>query len=123
MRNRWNKGKNPFRLPLSITFGSYERRDGKWVYHALDFDLVSVADTKSKALEKLRSSVKTYVEFGLSKNWHDDIIFPAPDEYWERLPQQGKVVEMLHPIEIEDTRVQVYDAPLTHEPRRVAVSA
>lgn len=121
MRNRWKKGRNPFRLPLSLTFATYERPDGKWVSHALDVDLVSVGDTKDAALDKVRFSVKTYIEYGIMNNWGRDIIFPAPDEYWQYLG--SKVVEMLPPIEIEDRRVLVYGAMLEHAPRRIARTA
>jgi hypothetical protein len=121
MFNKWRKGRNPFRLPLSITFATCEREDKKWVSHSLDFDLVSVADTKAKALEKVRLSVKTYVEFGLMNNFAEDIIFPAPAEYWQRL--DTKVVEMLPPIEVEDKRILVYGATITHELRRAARTA
>lgn len=121
MFNRWKKGRNPFRLPLSITFATREREDGKWVSHSLDFDLVSVADTKEKALAKLRLSVTTYVEFGLMNNFTEDIIFPAPDEVWARL--NNKVVEMLPSIEVEDMRMRVYGATIAHELRNAARTA
>lgn len=118
MRNRWQKGRNLFRLPMGTTFGTYQR-DDKWIAHALDFDLVSSGKTKAKALEKLRLSVKTYIEYGLTKNWVEDIIFPAPDRYWERIPI-GHMFETMAPIEIEDQRMLVYDVPLTDEARRTA---
>jgi hypothetical protein len=89
-----------------------------WVSHSLDFDLVSVADTKAKALEKVRLSVTAYVEFGLMNNFADDIIFPAPDEYWQRL--DTKVVEMLPPIKVEDKSILVYGTTLAHELRHAA---
>jgi hypothetical protein len=121
MFNKWRKGQNPFRLPLSITFATCQREDKKWISHSLDFDLVSVADTKQEALAKVRLSVITYVEFGLMNNFASDIIFPAPDEYWERL--DSKVVEMLPPIEVEDKRILVYGTTLAHELRHAARTA
>lgn len=122
MRSRWQKGRNPFRLPMSTTFGTYEREDGMWIAHALDFDLVSAGSTKGKALEKLRLSVRVYIEYGLANNWVQDIVYPAPDTCWERIPV-GHVIETMAPIEIEDKRMIVYGAPLTHEPRRAALQA
>ncbi len=119
MRSRWQKGRNLFRLPMGTTFGTYQREDGRWIAHALDFDLVSSGMSKAKALDKLRISVKTYIEYGLTNNWVEDIIFPAPDRYWERIPI-GHAAETMAPIEIEDRRMLVYDVPLTNEPRRTA---
>jgi hypothetical protein len=111
----------PFRLPQTVTFSVIERKDKKWVAHALDVDLVSVADSRLKAVEKLRLAVKTYVEYGLVNNWTDDIIFPAPEECWQRL--QGKMAEIMPPIEIEGARMSVHEALLTHEHRPIAATA
>jgi len=121
MRSNTRTQKNRFRLPQTVTFSVGARKDdGKWVAHALDFDLVCAADTKPKAVEKLRLAVKVYVEYGLVNNFTEDIIFPAPEEYWLRL--QGKMAEIMPPIEIEDTRMSVHEATLD-EYRAVAVSA
>lgn len=113
--------KNSFRLPQTVTFSVSERSDGKWVAHALDFDLVAVSNTRVKAVDKLRLAVKVYVEFGLTNNWPEDIVFPAPEECWSRL--QGKTAEIMSPIEIEDTRMSVHEALLTHEHQRVVATA
>jgi hypothetical protein len=106
MKNKWNRGNNPFSLPMSVTFGTHER-EGKWIAHSLEFDLAASGTSKQEALDKLRLSVKTYVEYGLSKKWDDAIIFPAPDMFWERL--NDDVVQLMKPIHI-DSRVtmQVY---------------
>jgi hypothetical protein len=112
--------KNPFSLPQTVTFSVGEQRDATWVAHALDFDLVCVANTRAKAVEKLRLAVKVYVEYGLVNNWIGDIIFPAPEEYWLKL--QGKMAEIMPPIEIEDTRMSVHEA-LLDEHRAAACTA
>jgi len=104
-----------------VTFDVHERTDGKWVAHALDFDLLAVSGTKEKAVDKVRLATKMYIEFGLMNNWADDIIFPAPNEYWERLT--GKCITLLPPIEIEDKRLLVYEAFMAHEHRQVAETA
>jgi hypothetical protein len=91
-----------------------------WVAHALDFDLVAVSGTRAKAVDKLRLAVKIYVEYGLLNRWTDDIIFPAPADYWLRL--QGRMAEIMSPIEIEDTRMSVHEALLTNE-HQLAVGA
>jgi hypothetical protein len=113
--------KNSFRLPQTVTFSVSERADGKWVAHALDFDLVTVSSTRVKVVNKLRSAVKVYVEYGLTNNWTEDIVFPAPEECWRKL--EGKTAEIMSPIEIEDTRMSVHEALLTHEYRRVVATA
>jgi hypothetical protein len=100
------------RLPMTATFVSYARaKDGKVVAHSLDFDLVSVAENEQKALDKLRLSVKTYVEYGLSNCWGEDILFPAPQEYWERFDKATKIQQM-DPIGIVDDRMRVVRATI-----------
>lgn len=113
--------KNIFRLPQTVTFSVGARKDdGKWIAHALDFDLVCAAETKHIAVEKLRLAVKVYVEYGLVNNLIEDIIFPAPEECW--LSLQGKMAAIMPPIEIEDSRMSVHETTLD-EYRAVAVSA
>ena len=60
------KGKS-FRLPKAITVALYKNAEGKCVAHALDFDLVSVADSEQEALKKIGLTVKVYIESLLSK--------------------------------------------------------
>ena len=75
--------KQPFVLPMMLT--NIMTHNGKCVAHSLDFDIVCVADEEKEAWEKLRLALKTYVEFGVSNGWQDSIIFPAPQEYWDKL--------------------------------------
>jgi hypothetical protein len=107
---------------MTATFGVQKREDGKIVAHALDFDLVAVSDTAERAIDKLRLVVKTYIEYGLNNNWAQDIIFPAPDEFWERL-SPGVPGAIMAPIEIEDNRLFVFQAMLADEHNRVARTA
>ena len=100
---------SPFRLPITATFSLHRTGSGRHIAHALDFDLVCVSDTEQKALDKLRLAVRTYIEYGLNNNLAADILFPAPDEYWEKLQGQ-KIVTLLAPIEIEDNRLFVFSA-------------
>jgi hypothetical protein len=78
------KQKQPFRLPMTLTFLS-GRLDGKFLVHSLDFDIVSVARDEDTAMTKMRMAVKTYVEYGLSKGWKEHIVFPAPQSFWDCL--------------------------------------
>ena len=98
-----------FRLPTTAVFTCQRRPDGKVVAHSLDFDLVCVADNEAEAFRKLRMAVKTYVEYGLSNNWADDIHFPAPTEFWDKF-QASKSVKTMEPIEVEDDRMIVVRA-------------
>ena len=108
--------KKAFRLPMTTAFLSFRRpKDGKAVAHSLDFDLVAVADDEDLALDKLRLAVKTYIEYGISNCWTDDIMFPAPTEYWERF-QAAKTFRTMEPIGIDDDRMIVVRATIAdHE--------
>jgi len=113
-----------FQLPMMATF-SVSEREGKHIAHALDFDVVCVSDTEEKAIEKLRLSVKTYVEYGLSNGWADDIIFPAPSPYWELLSPETPI-KLMAPIVIVDNRrlLVARAAPVaTHEAQRATCPA
>ena len=70
--------------------------------HALDFDLACVAPSEQEADRKIRLAVKTYIEFGLSSGWADEILFPAPEEYWDKL--RDATITLGEPIRIVDTR-------------------
>ncbi len=75
--------KKPFTLPMVLT--NLMIHNGKHVAHSLDFDIVCVAENEDEAWEKLSLAIKTYVEFGISNGWQDSIIFPAPQEFWDKL--------------------------------------
>ena len=117
------KRSRAFRVPMTGAFLSHKRPDGKVVVHSLDFDIVAVCDSEDNAFKKVRLAVKTYVEYGLSNNWVDDIPFPAPIEYWERFMNADSMRSM-EPIEIEDDRMMVIRATMTgNEHRPVACTA
>jgi len=112
-----------FSLPATVTF-IFSKHGEKVVAHALDFDLVAVADTHQEAERKIRLAVKTYVEYGLSKNWTDEIIFPAPDEYWDELGHA--TIALMDPIEVADLSMRTFFARPRYEAdasRGVAVPA
>jgi hypothetical protein len=62
-----------------------DKQTSKFVAHSLDFDLVCVGENQQQASHSLNLAVKTYVEFGLSKGWNNEIHFPAPQEFWNML--------------------------------------
>ena len=112
-----------FQLPMTMTI-LITRKEDKVVAHALDFDIVTVADTEEHATNKLALAVKTYIEYGLSKGWSEDIIFAAPNECWEKLSPETPV-SLMPPMFIDDRRMLVVRATpaIAHEPGRVACPA
>ncbi len=114
-----------FKIPMTGAFVSHRREsDGQTVVHALDFDLVAVDPDCETAFQKIRLAVKTYVEYGVSNNWVDDICFPAPVGYWEPFRKASSMNSMA-PISIEDDRqmIVVHAAISPNEYRQVACQA
>lgn len=100
--------RQPFQLPMTAFTVTNVGPEGV-VAHALDFDLVAVAGTREMATKKLRLAVKTYIEIGLSNGWVDDILFRAPDEFWQTLTPDCPV-SIGEPILIDDTRkIKVFE--------------
>lgn len=99
-----------FALPMMLTF--LESNNGKHVAHSLDFDIVAVGDNEDDAWGKLRLAVKTYVEYGLSNGWKDHIMFPAPQEFWDKITPD-MVTRILEPITLGDAEKKVV---AVHEP-------
>jgi hypothetical protein len=103
-----NFGKRPFQLPMSTIFNIYEDVTEKIHFaHALDFDLVCAASTAKEAEENLRLAVKTYIEYGLNNAWDEDISFPAPKEFWEKI-KKDTPVSIGEPIQIECEKLLVF---------------
>jgi hypothetical protein len=99
----WKQKRAAFELPMTATFSLYQRVDGKFVAHALEFDLVAIADTQKEAEQELRLAVKIYIEYGLFKGWRKDIRFGAPQECWDHLTSDS-CISIGPPIEIKDHR-------------------
>jgi hypothetical protein len=93
-----------FSLPMMLTF--LESENEHHVVHSLDFDIVSVADTEDDVWAKLRLAVKTYVEFGLSNGWKDHIMFPAPQEFWDKITPD-MTTRIMEPITLGDAEKKV----------------
>lgn len=93
-----------FRLPMTMSILTYQDSDDQFVAHALEFDVVAVQSTLKKAVEKLRTSLKLHIEYGLNKGWESEIIKPAPSKYWDRMIDacdDDNPPENLDPIVIE----------------------
>ena len=70
--------------------GVYKDKDGNFVAHNLDFDLVAVDKDLSGALTKLNICLVSYIEYGISQGYPvEDFYFPAPKEYWDRFEGIG----------------------------------
>lgn len=79
-------------LPATILFAFYQgngRLTKPVVGHCLDFDLVVVRPSKQEAVEALEYSVKAYVDYGLQRGWAEHLHFPAPSQFWDKLPDMA----------------------------------
>jgi len=93
-----------FKLPMTMSILSYEDSDGQFVAHALEFDIAAVESTLDKAVEKLRTSLKLHIEYGLNKGWESEILKPAPSQYWDLMIDacdDDHLPERLEPIVLD----------------------
>ncbi len=93
-----------FRLPMTMSVLTYQDSDDEFVAHALEFDVVAVQSTLEKAVQKLRTSLKLHIEYGLNKGWESEIIKPAPSQYWDMMKDacdDDTPPENLEPILVE----------------------
>ena len=97
--------RKPFELPTTVTIRFYDEPGTGITAHALDFDLAATGSDRADALEKIRLSVRSYIEFGFLNGWAEDIRYPAPDRFW---PPEGTRFETLAPIEIMHQSLLVY---------------
>jgi|SRR5271157_3556804 len=95
-----------FRLPMTLTH-LISRHGEKTVLHSLDFDIVTVAKNEDEAWTRHNLSVKTYVEFGLSKGWSAHILFRAPQDAWDKL-MPNRHVKIVPPLIIESQTTTMY---------------
>lgn len=73
-----------FELPMTAVF-SITKSGSRMVAHALEFDLVCVAETEDEAVRKLRVAVQAHVEYGLKNRFDRDILQSAPEKAWNAL--------------------------------------
>jgi hypothetical protein len=104
------RSRRPFQLPTTTMSISYKDA-GKCVAHSMDFDLVCVADTEEEASKNLRLAMKTYIEFGLSHQWADEIYFPAPQEFQDRITEKTPV-RVGPTILIDDRSMRLIEAEI-----------
>jgi hypothetical protein len=89
----------PFSLPMMAII-SVAIHPTRTVAHALDFDLVAVAETEKEALRKVRLAVKHHVEFGLRNSFNLDILYKAPQAAWDAMTPDT-ALSIGEPIEID----------------------
>ncbi len=111
--------RQPFQLPTAVTITIRTEKDGRITAHAIDFDLVSTADTRAEAIEKARLAIRSYVELGFLHGWAEDIRFPAPEKFW---PEPGTDLEVGEPIQIMNRSLLVYSASAIENEHREADS-
>ena len=109
--------RKPFELPMTTTISLCSDEAGMFTAHALDFDLACVGASDGEAYRKVVLAIKTYIEFGLSNGWDDDIIFHAPDECWDKL--ENATINLGEPIQIMDRRMRVYRVTPHHEAHEI----
>jgi len=110
-----------FSLPTTITILSGEIA-GKHIMHCLDFDLVEMAESDDEAWSRLACTVRTYVEFGLSKGWKESIRHRAPQRFWDVL-KPGIPAKFRPPILIANKSVPVIKAEEPHYEALAATGA
>jgi hypothetical protein len=92
-------------LPMMMFVTTCEEDNG-CVAHALDFDIVAVAPSPEEAMEKVRFAVKSYIEYGLNNNLEADILYRAPQHFWDRISPDTPI-KMMEPITVNDRRLLV----------------
>ena len=115
----WKQERKALDLPITATITLRPREDGKFVAHALDFDLVAVADTEKEAEQEVRLAVKLYIEYGLIKGWEKDIRFSAPQCAWDLLTPDAPI-RIGEPIHITDHRAERKVIVYRHRPTTVS---
>lgn len=99
-----------FVLPMTtMSIIGHNAEKTKWMSHNLDFDIVCVADEEKVAVDNLALAVKTYIEFGQSKGWSDEIHFRAPQEFWDKITLDTPV-KMGRTIQIDNETMLMVQA-------------
>ena len=107
--------RRPLELPMMMFVTTCQNEEG-FVAHALDFDIVSVAASENEAMEKVRLAVKTYIEYGVNNNFSADVVYHAPQEFWDKISPDTPI-KMLEPIIVMDRRLLVVATAQAHDAR------
>ncbi len=96
-----SKFETPFRALIACRT---DEQRSNFIAHALDFDLVCTADTLEVAERRIRSAIKSYIEFGLESGWGEYIEFAAPQEFWEAAFEDGRPMTAMPPILLDHNK-------------------
>jgi len=79
--------------------------NGSFVAHCLDLDIVTSANEEDEAIRRLDSLVIAQIQFALNTGNFQNLIFPAPKEYWDRFMRAATT--RIQTLKIEIPRPQV----------------
>lgn len=74
-------------------------KEGLWIAHALQYDLVATDPDKEESVRKLRTLLTAQIGFGRTRG-HSNCFFPAPARYWQppfeymALPTEAEISAM-----------------------------
>jgi predicted RNase H-like HicB family nuclease len=105
----FNKGQVQFNIHVLI-----EKEDGVFSAHCLEFDITADGKTLEEALQNIIDCMKNHIEFCIEMGNYDQILNPAPQEYWNKLlmsrplrsfpfPENKLSAGMKNPIKAIDT--------------------
>ncbi len=110
--------KESFQLPSSFSVLVRDYKSERVsTAHLLDLDILCEAPNRKAALNKLRVAVKGQMEFGIEKNWTDELIHPAPAKYWDQL-DKATYLGPLPPLEINARQFKLH--PMIYDARNAA---
>ena len=72
--------------PIFISVLGYQK-DGEWIAHALEMDLIGIGDTWEKAEEELIGTIDAHISHARDMNDSSLIFHPAPQELFEKYRQ------------------------------------
>jgi len=78
-------------LTVHVLF--YQEED-RYVAHCLEFDLVAQGDSIKDSYKNLLDAIELQAEYALETDNLENLINPAPPEYWRMLVKTESEVEM-----------------------------
>lgn len=61
------------------------KEDNIQVAHCLEFDIVAQGEDRNEALRNLLDAIELQVKYAMETDNLDNLYYPAPAEYWQRL--------------------------------------
>jgi hypothetical protein len=94
----------PLNIPIRIVF---YRDSDRWVAHCLEFDLMGDGQTKREAAEALGQAIGIQVEEVARSGNAQNLLNPAPAEYWKMYAQGRNVADGDLRIEMHYHNVEI----------------